>query len=1252
MNKYLTLICAFLIILIAACGTRKAYYAKSEINWQTANSPDSLHLKYTVFLIGDVGKPDTSNQEPTLKLLQKQIYHRELATDTGNTSRKEDAVIFLGDNIYESGLPEPTAPDRRLKERRIIEQMKVVKGMKGRTIFVPGNHDWNEMRKGGLAAVNREEAFVENYLDSTDVFLPSNGCSGPVEVHLNNDLVVIVLDTEWWLTKYDKPLAPDNGCSASTRLEVIEQVQDIVLRNKGKNIVLAEHHPLFSNGNHGGYYTPKDYLFPLTLIRDNLYIPLPIIGAIYPLMRQYGVSREDLANKSYQQLKRGLLTVLGEEKNIVIAAGHEHAMQFNRYNDISHIISGAGSKSTKLTQGNGALFAHGTMGFSRLNYYDNGQCWVEFWEPVGDGSTGKLVYRTPLYAIPKIGSATIAEKTISYKDSVKVVAAGGQYDAGNFKRNIFGEHYRDSWATPVSVKYLDLGAFAGGLTPVKMGGGNQTISLQLEGKDKNIYQFRVIDKDPSKLLPEGFAKTLAEDVLQDQISSAHPYGALAIPDMAKAIGIYYTSPQLVYMPYSSMLGPYIQQVGGKMGIIEAKPDEDLSDFKSFGNAKNAVSTKKMYEKLKDDNDNEVDQKLFLKSRLFDMLIGDWDRHEDQWRWGEFKKDKGSIYRPIPRDRDQAFVKYDGLFPRIVSKINPYFQSFESDFKNIEDLGIGARDLDRNLLTKLTSQDWTDIANEIKTKLTDDIIVAAVGKMPPEIAKISGADIISKLKSRRNQLPKAALEYYKVLAKEVTIVGTDKKEFFNVQRTGHETKVIVYKIDKNNKLDSKLFERTFYNDETAEINLYALDGKDSVIVEGSSTNPVKVRIVGGNGTDFINTVADKNRTIVYDNTDGYNLSKGANTKIIQSKKDWVNDYQPTGWFNYDQFGKMPSINYNADDGIFLGLGFHKRHYGFKKDPYSYDQTITGNFAPKTRSVTVKYLLDVKSLFSRNTDILFGGLYRGPQYTLNYFGEGNSSTYNDKDIDLYRIRSNSLLIASFVQHRFTKAFRVGIGPGFEYYDIKKTPDRFVSQASFPQKNQILTPSRIGSIRSFSDINFVNDDIFPTSGVRWRNEVNFFNEFTAAKNTHLQLKSDLSFYATPNLNFPITYAIRLGGATNIGDYSFFQANSLGNNISLPILGQGTVLRGYRNNRFTGRSYLYQNSELRFKLFDFRNYIFTGDIGLTGFFDAGKVYSDVPESGKWHTGYGPGMWVNLFRRFIVSGSYGFSKEGHYLSLTSGFFF
>lgn len=1251
----LSIFSGFILISISSCISTKPFYEKSEKNWEYVNKPDSLHLKNTVFLIGDAGAPSSAKQEPVLKLLESQIYKRDTVKNPLKgkdsilyQSSEKDAVIFLGDNIYETGLPEISAEDRKEKERRIGEQLKIVKNFKGKKIFIPGNHDWNESRPGGLAALNREEAFIESALDSTDSFLPSNGCAGPVEIQMGTDLVIIVIDSEWWLSKFSKPLAPDNGCTSANRLDVIEQMKDIVVRNKGKNIVLAQHHPLFSNGTHGGHFSLKDYFFPLTLVRENLYIPLPIIGSIYPLLRQYGISRQDLSNKDYQQLKKAELKSLEDEKNLVIVTGHEHALQLNKYKNINHIISGAGSKSTSLIKGNDAIFSYGgggAKGFSKLNYYTNGQCWVEFWEPLGDGSTGKLVYRAPLYAIPNKNNLAVENKLVEYSDSSKIMAAGLSFKASLLKRKIFGEHYRDTWATPINVKYLDLNNYAGGLTPLKMGGGHQTTSLQFSGKDGNIYQFRTIDKNPSALLPEGLQKTFAEDLIQDQISSAHPYGALAIPDMAKAIQIYHSTPQLYYLPQSTLLGPYIQQIGGKLGIIEAKPDEDLSDFNTFGNAKNAISTSKMYEKIKEDNDNEVDQKMFLKSRLFDLLIGDWDRHEDQWRWAEFdKKDKGKLYKPIPRDRDQVFTKFDGIFPAVMSLIVPDIQNFGYKIKDPAKLSIAARNLDRNLLNKLSKSDWENIANDIQIKLKDEVITKSVHKLPKEVYDKSGDEIIKKLIARRNQLLEVAQNYYNVLSKEVTISGSDKKEFIFINRQEKETMVSIFKINKSENTDTKIYERTFNNIETKTLNFYALNGKDSVSIIGKSANPIKIRIVGGNDDDNI-TDKGLGKTIIYDSSlENNKITKSNNTTVNLSNKPYINEYA-INQFVYDKAGFIPSFDFNADDGLFIGAGYAIKHNGFRKQTDSFEQSLKANYAPKTGAHSIKYNGIFYNILGHNLDFIISGAYNGPKYTFNYYGEGNSTPNINDDINYYRVRTNNLSAKTFIQYRINDIFRIGIGPGYENFKVEKPDNRFITSVDFPDKQDIANTSRYLTLRSYAYLDFVNDKIFPLSGVKWHFESNYFKEIisNAKAQNFVQLRSDFSIYATPNYSFPVTAVFKIGAATNIGDYKFFQANSLGNNNNL---------RGFRNNRFTGKSYIYQNSELRFKVTNVRNYVFTGNLGVFSFYDSGRVYADNPENSNWHQAYGPGLWFNLFHKILISGSYGFSKEGQYISLKSGLTF
>ena len=103
--------------------------------------------------------------------------------------------------------------------------------------------------------------------------------------------------------------------------------------------------------------------------------------------------------------------------------------------------------------------------------------------------------------------------------------------------------------------------------------------------------------------------------------------------------------------------------GNRLYLLEQRPDENWENAPNFGNSKNIVGTEKIIENILEDNNNSVDQQAYVRARLFDMLLGDWGRHDDQWRWATFKEEKRTLYKPIARDRDQAYTKFDGVLVR-------------------------------------------------------------------------------------------------------------------------------------------------------------------------------------------------------------------------------------------------------------------------------------------------------------------------------------------------------------------------------------------------------------------------------------------------------------------------------------------------------------------------------------------------------------------------------------------------------------
>ena len=244
------------------------------------------------------------------------------------------------------------------------------------------------------------------------------------------------------------------------------------------------------------------------------------------------------------------------------------------------------------------------------------------------------------------------------------VIAGPDYAAGGLHRWLFGKHYRTLWTTPIRVEVLDLGTFAGGLTPLNQGGGLQTQVLRFSGADGKEYAFRSVNKDASKLLPPDLRETFAARVAQDQVSAAHPAGVVVAARLAGAAGVRHSDPTLVYLPDDPRLGEFRSEFAGVVGFIEEQPDDNKDPSVTLAGALDIVSTDSLYKIIEMKEGNYVDSEQFLRARLLDLFLGDWDRPRDRWRWAKVTDGDGFLWVPIPRDRDQAFVLFDGAPPRV------------------------------------------------------------------------------------------------------------------------------------------------------------------------------------------------------------------------------------------------------------------------------------------------------------------------------------------------------------------------------------------------------------------------------------------------------------------------------------------------------------------------------------------------------------------------------------------------------------
>jgi hypothetical protein len=377
---------AFALLVAFALASPAILHAEQRAAGLAYFAPFAPHLiDYRLLLIGDAGAPDPDG-EPALRVLNARAGELPLKT----------TVVFLGDNVYETGMPdagplEDTPVEeildevllnlyesREEAERKLNAQVDAVTKAGAGAIFVPGNHDWDQFGIGGWDRIRALDEYIDELRargDTEIVLAPSGGCPGPVSIDLGTRLRVIAIDTQWWLKGTgDKPTADDNptGCRHLTEAAVRQGLARELSTAGDRETVVVAHHPLSSIGPHGGHYPWFVHLFPLHMLssyvpRVTHWLPLPVVGSAMVWARQWrSPTVQDLSNPRYRRMREELLIGMemarGEHAPLLFAAGHDHSLQLfeERFGPTYSLVSGLGSsvKASAVGRSGAALFAH------------------------------------------------------------------------------------------------------------------------------------------------------------------------------------------------------------------------------------------------------------------------------------------------------------------------------------------------------------------------------------------------------------------------------------------------------------------------------------------------------------------------------------------------------------------------------------------------------------------------------------------------------------------------------------------------------------------------------------------------------------------------------------------------------------------------------------------------------------------------------------------------------------------------------
>jgi hypothetical protein len=509
-----------------------------------------------------------------------------------------------------------------------------------------------------------------------------------------------------------------------------------------------------------------------------------------------------------------------------------------------------------------------------------------------------------------------------------------------------------------------------------------------------------------------------------------------------------------------------------------------------------------------------------------------------------------------------------------------------------------------------------------------VIEKSIKQLPPEIYQVSGKELIQKLKSRRDHLISYATDYFLFLANDVQIIGSKKNEYFQI--TGLDSGKISLKAFAVNKdgerNETAFYSRTFYPGETKEIRLFGINGNDVYFIRGS-TSPIKIRIIGGFDRDSVVQQESGNTIHIYD--DKNNVFQTTKARLHLSSDNAIHKFD-YDYFNYDKRGFKVTVFYNNDDRLFIGAGYGFTKHWWRREPYATKQFIGLNYSISQKAISSTYTALFPNVFDHWDFSLYAN-YDAVRWT-NFFGLGNNTIVTTNDINYFRMRTREWLVNTGLAKKIGKSNLI-FSAFFQSVKILSDSERYVAKIFLPINNDAFeTNNYLGTLFTYT-FSHVNDSIVPTKGFTFLGAASCFYN-TSQKEFFQKYQGKLQAYFPLISNFSL--AVRMGAATVSSTSDVLSSAEF---YEHTVIGGPENLRGFKRERFWGKTSFYNNNELRF-ISDIRTHLLNTKVGVFVFLDDGKVWIPQQNADDFHTAYGGGILMAPFNKVCVNLTYGISKE------------
>ncbi|TFG45025.1 MAG: hypothetical protein E4H41_06160 [Gemmatimonadales bacterium] len=809
-----------------------------------------------------------------------------------------------------------------------------------------------------------------------------------------------------------------------------------------------------------------------------------------------------------------------------------------------------------------------------------------------------------------IAAAQVAPVT---RDSI-TLAPGPQFSTTSWVRwlatPIFGSRYRKLWRTPITLPILDLQATHGGLRLAGTGQGSQAGLAFMQASDGSQWTFwpldRVDPRDTSNVIPGNISRGL----IADFTSGRNPAGPLVAAALAEAAGVPNATGWLVVLPNDSSLSMHGTSYAGKPGYLVQRDPSARGDSTGPVHPGDVISSMVLLHRILNYPAEQVDAEATLQALLFNVYVSNLNPTFLNWRWEAVAGPDGIVWRPLGLFRETALAQYDGLATYLARPLMPDLARFQGRYPHALTGVPDQAAAFRFLVGSLGRPAWDSIASALQVKLTDSVISTAVSTMPAPYLTQIGPKIEKVLRERRDNLPIAVGRMFKQVRSEAEVHGTTAADQVTAQWLTPDSLALSFGPR----------EQLFSARETNRVDLFLLQGTDTILVTG----------VRGKGPELRIVPTPPASLHVVDST-------GSNTVQIRAKGVPVSidppgavpvrsTIPPNALLQLDSAGVertdgkralSPTVVFSiaSGTGVLIGGGAVRTDWSGDARPYRSRTTLRAAYGTESNKGVVELETDFRwthSPLQLHVNAIASGVT-----AIYFYGFGNETSSTNSG-SYYRAGRDIYALVPSVLYPVSKRVRLGAGLNIARVVTPMDSGLFISV------NQPYGTPTFSAAGVDGSLTYDSRDVrgAPRHGALALVKGAWYPVVSGSGGTFGTVSASVASYVTPHWWRAMTIATRLSGTATFGEVPYFES---------AFIGGGRTVRGLPQGRYEGNQALFGNLDLRLRVSRIQ-FVLPWDFGVLGLADLGRVFVSGESSKEWHPSVGGGVWVALLDRSLAA--------------------